>query len=298
MPKQAVKLTARKVDTATDAGRYADGDGLYLVVKETGGKSWVLRYVFAGKRRDMRLGAYPALTLAKAREVASEARKLIASGIVPLTKRETDEAETRAKAKRIPHFCKMAEEVIKAKSSEWRNPKRRAQWEMTLREHAKLLANMPVNDITVADVLATLEPLWLKVPETASRLRGRIEAALDAAKVNGFRSGENPAAWRGNLAHLLAKPKQLSRGHHRALRFQDVPAFDNARQSVAGIPPAVTRLPPPEAAREPVQDRGRLSLDDDCAATDAVATQLHFPKDSGWAILPSIVSGWVGPRSG
>jgi integrase len=214
------RLATRSTDPSAP-----DGDGLYLLVKETGGMPWVPRYVFAGKRRDMGLGAYPALTLAKAREVASEARKLIASGIDPLTKRETDEAETRAKAKRIPHFGEMAEEVIKAKSSEWRNSNRRAQWEMTLREHAKLLANMPVNDITVADVLATLAPLWLKVPETTLRLRGRIEAALDAAKVKGFRAGENPAAWRGNLAHLLAKPKKLSRGHHRALRFQDVPAF-------------------------------------------------------------------------
>jgi hypothetical protein len=156
------RLATRSTDPSAP-----DGDGLYLLVKETGGMPWVPRYVFAGKRRDMGLGAYPALTLAKAREVASEARKLIASGIDPLTKRETDEAETRAKAKRIPHFGEMAEEVIKAKSSEWRNPKHRAQWEMTLREHAKPLANMPVNEVTVADVVATLEPLWLKVAETA-----------------------------------------------------------------------------------------------------------------------------------
>jgi integrase len=124
-----------------------------------------------------------------------------------------------------PTFGTVADALMAAKESEWRNPKHRAQWRMTLETYAAPLWPRPVDEIDTAAVLAVLKPLWQAKPETASRLRGRIEAVLDAAKAQGHRSGENPAAWRGHLAHLLPKRGKLTRGHHAAMAYADVPAF-------------------------------------------------------------------------
>jgi len=119
----------------------------------------------------------------------------------------------------------MADRLIEAKASEWRNEKHKAQWVMTLREYCAPIRSKPVDEIETADVLEILTPLWQRAPETASRLRGRIEAVLDAAKAKGFRSGENPAAWRGHLAHLLPRRQKLTRGHHAAMAYDAIPAF-------------------------------------------------------------------------
>jgi integrase len=221
MPKKANGLTARGVETIAKPGMHADGGGLYLNVKETGAKSWVFRFSVAGKRREMGLGGYPAVSLATARKLAADHRPTVSNGADPIEARDA----ARTEEKRIPNFGEVADAFVQTKGAGWRNAKHRAQWSMTLTEYARALRSKPVDSIEVADVLAVLKPIWQTKAETASRLRGRIEAVLDAAKAQGFRTGENPAAWRGNLKHLLPARQKLQRGHHAAMRITDVPAF-------------------------------------------------------------------------
>ena len=210
------KLTARKVETAKP-GKYGDGGGLQLAVASSGAKKWVLRFLWKGKAREMGLGSYPEVGLAEAREKAMAGRRLARSGIDPIAERKQD--------RRVPTFGKLADEVVAEQSKGFRNEKHKAQWAVTLREYAAPLRPMPVDAITTEDILAVLKPVWSTKAETASRLRGRIERVLNAAKAKGLRSGENPAAWRGHLENLLPKRQKLTRGHHAAMPYADVPAF-------------------------------------------------------------------------
>jgi integrase len=225
MPKRAAGLTSRKVETERRPGRHADGHGLYLVVKPSGMKSWSLLYTIAGRRREKGLGGFPAVSLATARKLALKNRETLAAGRDPL-----EEADRKP----VPTFGALADEYIRTHSLAWRNEKHRAQWMMTLEHYAKPLRAKRVNEIQVADVLGVLEPIWTTRPETASRLRGRIEAVLDAAKARGYRNGENPAAWRCNLRHLLPGRVRLPRGHHPALPFTELPDFLNDLQRQPG----------------------------------------------------------------
>jgi integrase len=214
------KLTARAAAT-TKPGRYGDGAGLYLVVSPSGARKWVYRFSYAGKVTEAGLGSADVVSLAEARDRAHEARKLLETGKNPIeAKRQAAMIETGK-----PTFGAIADSLIAAKEIEWRNEKHRAQWRTSLTELAAPLRYRPVDEIDTAAVLAVLTPLWQTKPETASRVRGRIEAVLDAAKAQGHRSGENPAAWRGHLAHLLPKRGKLTRGHHAAMAYRDVPAF-------------------------------------------------------------------------
>ena len=214
------KLTARAAAT-TKPGRYGDGAGLYLVVSPSGARKWVYRFSYAGRVTEAGLGSADVVSLAEARDKAHEARKLLEAGKNPIeAKRQAALVETGK-----PTFGAIADSLIAAKESEWRNEKHRAQWRASLTELAAPLRSRPVDEIDTAAVLAVLTPLWQTKPETASRVRGRIEAVLDAAKAQGHRSGENPAAWRGHLAHLLPKRGKLTRGHHAAMAYRDVPAF-------------------------------------------------------------------------
>lgn len=215
------RLSARKVETLATPGMHADGGGLYLRI--TAGKSAGKRWVFIfrrpsdGKRCEIGFGGASAVPLAKARRKADEARALLADGKDPLFARKG--------AGRLPTFGEMADQHIEAMGPSWRNSKHRAQWHMTLTVYAKPLRDKLVNEISTADVLEVLRPIWQKIPETASRVRGRIENVLDAAKVQGFRSGENPAAWRGHLKLILPARQKLTRGHHAAMAIDDLPAF-------------------------------------------------------------------------
>ena len=214
------KLTARAAAT-TKPGRYGDGAGLYLVVSPSGARKWVYRFSYAGKVTEAGLGSADVVSLAEARDKAHEARKLLEAGKNPIeAKRQAALVETGK-----PTFGAIADALIAAKEIEWRNEKHRAQWRASLTEFAAPLRSRPVDEIDTAAVLAVLTPFWQTKPETASRVRGRIEAVLDAAKAQGHRSGENPAAWRGHLAHLLPKRGKLTRGHHAAMDYRDVPAF-------------------------------------------------------------------------
>ena len=211
----AKKLTIQYLNSRLEAGRYYDssGTGLHIYVRPSGSKSWSQKLRVHGKQIELGLGSYPTVSLAEARELAAKNKKLAASGENPRTARRAPAA--------IPTFAEAAEAVIALKQSELSNPKHRAQWRSTLETYAfPLLRRIPVNEIGVNDVHLALEPIWSKKPETASRLRGRIQAVLDYATVKGHRSGPNPAIWAGNLSILLpAKPK--SDNHHPALQLKD-----------------------------------------------------------------------------
>jgi integrase len=174
-----------------------------------------------GKRKEMGLGSLRDITLAEARRNADEARHAVAAGKNPITERKLGLIQRRTE----PLFKEFAEEYVAARESEWKNPKHRAQWKMTLDVYAKPLHQKLFRDITTSDVYELLKPIWLKKPETASRLRGRIEKVWGAASMKGYCSGENPAKWEGRLEHLLTKPKKLTRGHFASMPYEKLPAF-------------------------------------------------------------------------
>lgn len=228
------RLSARLVESS-GAGTYNDGGGLLLVVKATGRRSWVYRYQLGGRRRDMGLGAFPGVGLKRARELAGEARALTAEGKDPL--------DARRQRARLT-FRQAAERVIESKRPGWRSDKHAAQWASTLEAHVyPKLGARDVADITTEDVLAVLRPIWTRTPETASRVRQRIEAVLDYARAVGARDGENPAAWRGRLDHALPKPTKVRAVRHfAAMDWRQVPEFWSLLVEQDGVAALALRL--------------------------------------------------------
>ena len=216
-------------------GMHADGNGLYLYVKDGGAKSWIFRYQIAGRRREMGLGATANLPVIPARAEAARLRALIASKIDPLEAKRAaaaaqcavEAAQKRETILEGKSFKSVAEAFIAAQEASWRNAKHRQQWENTLKTYAyPVLGEMAVRDIGVQEVLDVLKPIWSVKPETASRVRMRIEAVLNSAKLMGWRSGENPAVWRGGLEAALPRISKVRRvRHHPALPPADVAAF-------------------------------------------------------------------------
>lgn len=198
---------------------HADGGGLYLKVTNAGSKQWVFIFRLNGKRCEMGLGGVLAVSLARAREKASEARAVVADGQNPILLK-------RAKAA-VPTFGEIADEFIVTRSTGLRSEKSVARLKRVLSEkgYASTLRTKPVNLIDTEDVLEVLKPIWSTKAETATIARGYIEAVLSAAKAKGFRSGENPARWRGHLDHLLAARQRLARGHHAAMPYAHTPKF-------------------------------------------------------------------------
>ncbi|WP_380786850.1 tyrosine-type recombinase/integrase [Sphingomonas sp. R86521] len=223
MPK-AYALSALAVKNATKTGRLADGGGLYLLTTN-GGKRWVFIFRWHGKRCEMGLGSASKIPLASARKLASAAREQVALGRNPIDVRnETATAAAMPKPQNVT-FGAFADEYISSVEAGWRNPVHRKQWRSSLRDHAGNLSSLPIGDVDTDAVLAALQPIWLVKPETAGRVRGRIEKILSAAKVRGLRPRDsaNPAAWRGHLDILLPKRPTLSRGHHPAVPYNDLP---------------------------------------------------------------------------
>jgi integrase len=237
-------LTAMEVKKAKP-GRHADGGGLQLLVKESGARSWVYRFMLKGKSRDIGLGAAGpgGISLADARDLATALRLKVKSGIDPLEERQRADADAKAaeQATKVAGitFKAMAETHIAANKDSWRNAKHKQQWENTLKTYAyPVFGDLPVAEVDTPHVLKVLEPIWREVPETASRLRGRIETVLDSAKARGYRQGENPARWRGHLAQILPARTKLSRGHHKAMPYDAIPAFVEQlqeREAVAAL---------------------------------------------------------------
>jgi integrase len=211
--------------TLEKSGRHADGGNLYLKITPDGSRRWVFMYAFGGKQREMGLGSASkgGVSLGIARARATEARTALVAGIDPMTARK--EAEQRAAISNAPTFGKMADDYITAMRPSWRHARYAPQWDYTLRILAAPLRPKRVSQIETSDVLEVLQPLWQSRPETARRLRGRIENVLDAAKAKGYRQGENPARWRGHLNLLLPKRQSISKGHYPALSFERMPTF-------------------------------------------------------------------------
>jgi len=227
MARAANKLTAMAVQKLKEPGRYADGNGLYLQVGPTGGKSWLFRYTLRGKAREMGLGAVGVLSLADARDVASSVRRTLAAGADPLEVREAEKRRQAAEASNGMTFAECASAYIEAHKPGWRSEKHAAQWPSTIKTYAEpVFGAEPVQAINLDMVLKALEPIWQTKPETATRLRGRIEAILDWAAVRGYRPTDNPARWKGHLNKLLPSRSKVQRiQHHAALPYEEIGTF-------------------------------------------------------------------------
>jgi len=230
MAKGVYRLIARDLKRKTP-GTYGDGLGLWLQVsagKHGTNRSWEFRFTVNGRPRFMGLGSVNTIGLAKARELARECRELRLRGIDPIEDRKQRRAAQAAAARRAISFDECARAYMAAKRAEWRSAKHAGEWVSTLaRDVSPAIGKLPVETIDTALVVKALKPVWERAPESASRLRGRIEAILDWAAVSGFRVADtpNPARWPGHLEHLFAVPSKRAKEHLAAMPFADVPAF-------------------------------------------------------------------------
>lgn len=209
------RLSAVQVAKIDKPGRWADGGGLYFVANPR--KKWTFLFMRAGRRREIGLGGYPAVSLKVAREKAAAMREQLARGEDPRPPRDA----VPLRASRT--FGEAAEATIRAKAPGWKGAKTEEGWRRSLLVQAKALDPKAVDAVDTDDVLGVVKPLWTTKPESAGKLRERVEAVLDYAKSRGWRSGDNPARWRGHLANLLPKRKRLTKGHHRAVAYEGAP---------------------------------------------------------------------------
>jgi integrase len=228
-------LTARGVAAIValkKPGRYSDGDRLFLAISEHS-KRWVFLYSFHGKRREMGLGAVSKISLAGARNKAAECRALLARGIDPLDAKKAASGTSGAHT-----FGQCADDFIRSKRSFWRSNIHAGQWVTTIRDYCAPIMDIPVDKIDTALVLSVLKPIWSRIPETASRLRGRIENILDAARARGLIPDDkaNPARWRGHLEHLLSRRQKLTRKHFSAMPYAEIPNFIARLRSHESMP--------------------------------------------------------------
>jgi integrase len=224
------KLSETKIKALSKPGIYGDGDGLFLRVQKTGSRNWLFIYRRGAQRNEIGLGGYgqgtAPVSLTLAREKADTIRQQLARGEDPRVARHPVTPKTF-------HDC--MEELITAKESEWTNPKHAEQWKMTLRTYAKPLHHLPVADIVMGDVKDCIMPHWTERPETASRLRSRIQAVIDYAIAHEWRTAGNPARWQGLLSKVMPKRQKLTRGHHAALAYADAPKTITALRQSTGV---------------------------------------------------------------
>lgn len=244
------KLSARKIAIIREPGRYGDGDGLWLHVGRGAGRSWIFRYTWLGRQAEMGLGSLDVLSLAEARDSARLARRRVSQGVNPKDARDADLAAMQTPPTSVS-FSQAAERFIAANEAAWRNPKHRQQWRNTLATYVEpVFGDAPVEAIDTDLVMRVLEPIWTKKPETASRVRGRIESVLDWAKARGLREGENPARWRGHLKNLLPQTSKVARvRHHRAVPWRDMPNLMARLSKVRGMGASALRFAIYTAAR-------------------------------------------------
>ena len=217
MARAINRLTAVGVKSLAEPGLHADGAGLYLRIDQTLNRRWVFVFFHAGKRREMGLGSAATVDLKAARRAADAARQTVACGRDPIAERKLEAASALT-------FGELAERVITDLEPGWKNPKAGPQWRASLAQHAAHLKNMPICAVDEVAVLKVLRPIWQTIPETARRVRARVERILDIARIEGHRTGENPARWKGHLQVILAKQAQ-EKGHHKALPYEDLPGF-------------------------------------------------------------------------
>jgi len=230
------KLTAGKVARARAPGMIGDGSGLWLRIAPGGSKGWIFRFMIAGRGREMGLGSVDDITLAEARELARECRKLCKQGADPIEARRDQRAALRLEGARSMTFEACAEAYIIAHRASWEN-KHANDWARTLKAFVfPVFGALPVQAIDVALVMKAVEPIWGQKPETAARLRGRVESVLDWATARGYRQGENPARWKGHLENLLPKKTKVHRvEHHAALPFVEIGGFVAALRQQSGV---------------------------------------------------------------
>lgn len=244
MPKVAKELSALDVKRLQHPGKGLNAtfpvggvSGLAFQITPNGGRSWLLRVLIGGRRREIGLGGFPDVTLAGARERAREVKDKIRNGIDPVEERRASRAALAAARARGLTFADATDRYLGAKLDAFKNAKHRQQWRNTLDSYAlPELGKMLVQDITVQDVLRVLEPIWQTKTETASRLRGRVESVLSWATVAGHRTGDNPARWAGNLKELLPAPSKVAKeGNHPAIQIGDAPRWFAALRERDGI---------------------------------------------------------------
>ena len=234
----AGRLTALSVRRITKRGMHGDGLGLYLQIAEGGSKSWVLRFKIDGKPRHFGLGPLHSVSLSQARIRATDARRLLLDGHDPIAARHAARAAARLSAVSTLTFDECRDQYIAAHKSGWKNPKHAGQWLATLKTYASpVFGALSVAAIDTGLVVRVIEPLWTKKPETATRLRGRIESILDWSRVHGYRTGENPARWKGHLDHLLpARNKVQKVEHHAALPYIEIGGFMTDLRQIDSVP--------------------------------------------------------------
>ncbi|OYV43102.1 MAG: integrase, partial [Burkholderiales bacterium 21-58-4] len=217
MPRTLSKLSALTVTKTKQKGWYADGGGLYLQVGDTGNKSWIFRFTLHGKPYIMGLGPLHTISLAESRVKAADCRKLLLAGVSPLEARRTEQTAAKLAAAKGTTFEACAKAYIEAHKDGWKQKRHAKQWEQNLTKHAyPVIGPLPVQAIDTELVMKVLEPIWREKTETAKRMRGRIESILDWAKVREYRTGENPARWRGHLENLLVSPSKIIKVEHMA----------------------------------------------------------------------------------
>lgn len=224
MGRKAAEKGAVQVARLNKPGMHFVGgvDGLALQVLPSGGRSWILRMTVGGKRRDMGLGGYPDVTLAHAREAARQARAKVRQGIDPIEEARANQSRLKASQAAALTFEECAEKYVESQEAKWDNPKSAQQWRNSLKAYAyPHMGSLLVRDVDLPHVLAAIEPIWKTKTETASRVRGRIEAVLAYAKARKFRSGDNPAEWRGHLDKILPAPNKVSKTEHYAAVHYD-----------------------------------------------------------------------------
>lgn len=215
------RLSDRFVRSAKP-GSYCDGQGLWLHVSPSGAKKWLLRFSFARRVREMGLGNAWVITLSEARDAAQTARRQATGGVDPIVARREGK---KAAAARVPTFGECCGFLIESKRSGWRSEKHAEQWRRTLSAYCGVICGMPVDEVDVEAVLSVLRPIWKSIPETASRLRARIEAVLGYAAAHNWRTGDNPAVWNNRLEFILAGRPRGEKKHLKALPYAAVPEF-------------------------------------------------------------------------
>jgi integrase len=227
MARVTERLTVRTIQGLKARGMHADGGGLYLRVGPTGSKSWVFRYVANGRQHDMGLGPFPDITLQMARERAQTHRRARLDGNDPLADKRAVRAAERLATAKVMNFKECADAYVASHSAGWRDVRTVGQWQQSLTAYVfPILGDLPVQAIDTGLVMKAIEPLWTTKTTTASRVRQRIESVLDYAAARGYRSGDNPARWRGHLDNLLPKRSKVARVvHHPALPYGEIAGF-------------------------------------------------------------------------
>jgi integrase len=231
------RLSSLTVKHARKPGMLADGNGLYLQVTRANARSWIFRYYRNGKSREMGLGSLNAVSLADARLKAAACRGLLADAIDPIAARDAERTQRALEDARAITFDQCAEAFITAHGAAWKNHKHIAQWKATLRTYVSpVFGSLPVQVVDVALIMKALEPIWTTKSETAARIRGRIESVLNWAKARGYRTGENPALWKGHLSNLLPAHSKIAKvKHHAALPYDQTSQFIAALRRQDGI---------------------------------------------------------------